>query len=497
MLPMFGNPGTTEIPMIRDVTDYVLALHDGVAAAIAEGYAISSGRPSIVNLHTDLGVGNAMAYLITALKNRTPVIVTAGQQDQRHLAYSPLLSGNLYDLAGNFAKYRSEVRRASDIAYEMRKAYQIAAEPPRGPVFLSFPMDVMEQDGLYSGEGVAVSEYGIADDDDVNRIAQAINESENPAIIFGSEIDEFNAFSEAVEFARKVGCPVYSEPLGNRSSYISDDPQYAGELFPAAILINLQLMQHDLLVFIGSDITLYPYTTDTVLPEKRKIFVGLNNTRRMGETYIANPKTFLRKITPLVKKKNSYSAQKDYRKFTDAMRERKRMGYNYVSYRISKYFSDYTLVDEAISMSEPLRHYFGYRPHGYFTARSGQIGWALPASIGMAMDSPKVVSVIGDGSLMYSVQALWTARHYGIPLKMIVLRNGGYSILRSYAKSYYPEIKDADFLRPDPDVESILSSYGIDVNTADTDLRNLEWLRSGSDQKAIVVDVDRSIPNMF
>ncbi|KAA8922204.1 MAG: thiamine pyrophosphate-binding protein [Thermoplasma sp.] len=497
LLPVFGNPGTTEIPMLTDVDDYVLALHDGVAAGIAEGYAISSGKPSIVNLHTELGIGNAMAFLITASRNRTPLIVTAGQQDQRHLAYDPLLSGDLTGLGDRFAKYSYEIRRPSDIAYVMRKAYQIAEEPPKGPVFLSFPMDVMESDGNYSKEGVAISEYEVADSEDVRKVAEAIMESNNPAIVFGSEIDEFRAFDEAVEFARKLGCPVYSEPLGNRSSYPSDDQQYAGELFPAEILISLQLMQNDLILFIGSDLTLYPYTIDTVLPGIRKISIGMNSTRRIGETYRANPRTFLRKIIPMVQRKCSFARGKDYMKFTDAMREKKRMGYRYVSYRISKYFGDYALVDEAISMSETLRHYFGYRPNGYFTARSGQIGWALPASIGMSMNDPRVLSVIGDGSLMYSIQALWTARHYGVPLKMIILRNSGYNILRSYAMSYYPSLKDADFLRPEPDIEGVISSYGVDVRTADSDLRNLEWLRSGSDQKALVIDVDRSIPRMF
>ncbi|PYB68514.1 benzoylformate decarboxylase [Thermoplasma sp. Kam2015] len=495
--PVLGNPGTTELPMLRDISNYVLTLHDGIAVGMADGIALWTRKPVLVNLHTDLGLGNAMAFLMTAARNHSPLIVTAGQQDQRHLAYEPLLSGNLTEMADNFAKYRTEVRKPDDIAYEIRKAYQIAEEPPRGPVFLSFPMDVMEAEGSYVYEDVARSTHNVMDEDDVIAVANAINDAKNPAVIFGSEIDEFDAFSEAMAFAEKLGCPVYSEPLGNRSSYPSDDPHYAGELYPAAALVDLDLMQYDLLLFIGSDLTLYPYTTDLILPGKRKIVIGLNNRRMIGETYRANPKIFLARILDLVHRKCNFRRSRDYMKLTDAVRDKKKMGQKYVSYRISKYFSDFTMMDEAISVSETLRHYFGYRPNGYFTARSGQIGWALPASLGIAMYNPKVVTVVGDGSLMYSIQALWTAKHYGIPLKLIVLENGGYNILRSYAMSYFPEISDAEYLRPEMDIESIVSSYDIDVRIADAELKELEWLRSGSDQKALIVKMDRSIPSMF
>ncbi len=495
--PVFGNPGTTELPMLRYVKDYILTLHDSISVGMADGRAQILGSPSIVNLHTLPGLANSMAFIYTAAANHSPVIITAGQQDYRHLVYDPILSGDLTGLASNAVKYRYEIKQASDVEIAMKRAYEIAMTPPRGPVFLSFPMNIVDEDATYTGTHVKKTGYGLVDQNDVKEIAERINSSRNPAVVFGSEIDEFDAFAEAEKFAEKIGCPVYTEPLGSRAGFLTSSPSYAGELMPGTTLINMALMEYDLIIFIGSDITLYPYIPSPLLPGKDLIFIGLNLSRKIGDSYMANPKTFLSEITGLVKRKGNFRRNPDFSFRTRVANEKKNMGINYVAYSIRKTFEHYTLVDESISSSETIRSVFGYERLGYFTAKSGQLGWGLPAALGITMEKKDTILVIGDGSVMYTIQALWTAKRYGIPLKMIVLKNGGYGILKSFATSYYPGLEKADFLSFGLDLEKIIGSFGIETRTADRNLEDLEWLKSGDESKAIVIDVNPEIQKMF
>ncbi|MFG1519398.1 MAG: thiamine pyrophosphate-binding protein [Thermoplasmataceae archaeon] len=494
---VFGNPGTTEIPMLRGINDYVLTLHDSISLGMADGLSQISRSPALCNLHTMPGLGNSMAFLHTASENRSPVIVTAGQQDYRHIFFDPILSGDLTGIVSNFVKYRFEIKNTADIYRSLKRAYQVAMTPPTGPVFLSFPMNMMDQDYDERFDDFYRINQLYVNHDAVEEIAKEINESSNPALIFGSEIDQYNAFSEAAEFAHRIGCPAYGEPLASRGCYPTDDSQYAGDLPPASSLIDLRFVANDLIVIIGGDLVLYPYTPSPLLSGKKVIVVGTSISGRIGNGYVMNPKLFLKEVVKLVKHKANFSRQADYSVRTATAIARKRMEPLYVASRIRRVFEDHTIVDESISASQILRSIVGYRPDSYFTARTGQLGWALPAAAGISTFKKKVICVLGDGSFMYTLQTLWTIRKYNLPVKVVILNNGGYMILRSFASSYYPDMKDREFLMPEMNIPKMVESFQIPVEIGDSQLENLEWLRAGEEPKVLVVNSRSDIPKMF
>ncbi|MGC8574846.1 MAG: thiamine pyrophosphate-dependent enzyme [Thermoplasmata archaeon] len=497
LLPVFGNPGTTELSALRHVEDYVLTLFDGISVGMADGFSQFYGSPSIVNLHSVPGLGNSMSFIYTAKMNRTPLIITAGQQDQRHLLMEPLLSGNLLSFVGENVKFKYELTKAEEIPSAIRKAKMIATTPPTGPVFLSIPMNLMDEEINYEKQDDISINYNTNNKEVLDYVSEIINSAKNPSIVFGWEVDFFNAFKEAEELAEKLGCAVYSEPLSHRAPFSSSSKYFAGDLMPGSTLINLKLLQNDVIIFLGGDITLYPYLPSPILKGKKVIFLGMNIQPKFGEFYNVNVKIFMRELKDKIKRKCNFAKPLDLGMTTKIANERSNMGINYVFSKIKKEFSSYTVVDEAVSSSYILRNFMGYSHNTYFTAKSGQLGWALPAGAGIAMKHNKTLAILGDGALMYSVQTLWTLKRYKIPLKIIVLKNGGYVILKSYASSYYPDMENKAFLNFDLDIEKISSSFGIESMVAGNDMDELKWLAEGEEPKLLVVNVDRSVPKLF
>lgn len=494
---VFGNPGTTEIPMFRSFDNYVLTLHDALSVGMADGYSQFSGNLPLVNLHTIHGVGNSIAFINTAKANRSPILITSGQQDTRHLFYDPILSYDLMGLVSDLVKYKYEIKHASEIPMVMQKARSVALTPPMGPVFISFPMDLLDDEGNWQGITKDTPNYDLVDESAVDYVAERIRNSLNPCIVAGYEIDVFSAHSELENLASKIGCPVYAEPLSSRAPVDSSMRNFAGDLLPATAVINLKLLNHDLILFIGGNVTLYPYLPSPILPGKEVLSVGFDLSRNVGQSIMMNPKKFMALLAQKVSAKGSYSREALKPDNSRMLREKKRMGIYYVMKKIAQIFNDHVIVDESISSSAVLRDILGYKPRSYFTARSGQLGWGLPASAGIGMAGGKVVLIIGDGAMMYSIQELWTIINYGIPLKIIVLKNNGYSILKSFSISSFPGMENRDYFSFDLPLDKIISSYGIETQVATEELKELSWLREGERSKALIINVDKAIPHLF
>jgi benzoylformate decarboxylase len=213
---IFGNPGSTELPFLVNLPDgvrYVLALQESIALAMADGYAQASGQPALVNLHVAPGLGNAMGVLFTALKNRAPLIVTCGQQDTRHIFHEPLLSGDLVGMARPVTKWAYEVKHAADVPDALEQAYHLAMTPPRGPVFVSIPMNFWDAPAepprlktLYAPDAPQGLEA----------VAEALASAQKPALVCGAGVGGAGAVAEAVALAERLGCAVYHAPLNSR-----------------------------------------------------------------------------------------------------------------------------------------------------------------------------------------------------------------------------------------------------------------------------------------
>lgn len=495
--PIFGNPGSTEIPMLRGAGGYVLTMHDSISVGMADGYAQYSGKPSIVNLHTLPGVANSMAFIHTARMNHTPIIITSGQQDTRHMFYEPLLWHDLIDLVKGAVKYSYEIKNASDIEKALKRAYALSLEPPSGPVFLSFPMDVMDQEAEYLGLNHSVPSTNFLDADAVKHVWDLMSKSKNPAIVAGAELDQYGGLEILSSFAEKISVPVFAEPLSSRAVFDSDSPVYAGDLPPATTAINLSLLNYDFILNIGGDFTIYPYLPSPLLPGKTVITVSTSPSHKHGEYIRSNPKLFLQELTSLASGNWNFQRQDEVSTNSMMARERRSMGPNFVLQKVRKVFRNYTIVDEAISSSLLVRKNLGYKQKSYFTAKSGQLGWGLAAAAGISMVQPKVLEIVGDGSLMYTVQTLWTISHYNLPVKVLVLNNEGYTILKSFSQSYYPGVEKEDYLTFSNNISRLAQSFGIESREGTEGLPEIDWLEEGEKPKLLVVNVPKSIPKLF
>ena len=484
LFPVFGNPGTTEIPMLEGISDddYILTLHDSISVGMADGRAQLTRKPSLVNLHSILGVGNSMAFIYSAYMHRVPLIITAGEQDSRHIFYDPLLSGNINDMISHYVKYKFDVNSASDIERSIRRAYISSMVPPYSLSFLGFPMDIMDQEGKYSGLNMPESNSRVVDINAVKSIAETINSSKNPVMVTGYELDMYSEIQYSMDFAHKLGIPVYAEPFASRAPYDSGDKNYAGDLPPVASLINDKLSEHDLVIIVGGDINLYPYSKADILEGKEIIKVGMDISGKIGDSYFMDPAVFLKSAMEYIKpRKPSVMPDKPA---IDGNSQIQR-----VMLKISENFSDYTISDESISASPFLRNIVGYKQDSYFIGKSGQIGWALPAAAGMATVNDKVLCVIGDGAFMYTSQTLWTIKNYNLPVKIIILNNHGYGILKKFSDVNYNESKK--YLSFSIELRKVVDSFNIESRENDEKMEDIGWLRNIKGPAALIVDLDK------
>jgi benzoylformate decarboxylase len=483
--------------MLQSIDRYFLTLHDSIAVSMADGYSLYDLSPAAVNLHAMPGVGNSMAFIHTAMLNRSPVIITSGQQDTRHEVHEPLLYGDLVSLVGQSVKWAYEIKNPNDIQIALKKALEIALTPPMGPVFVSFPMDYMDAEVECNPMSYEKKDYALVDQKTLKIIAERFESANNPAIVFGYEIDAFDAHEEAENLAKISGCPAFVEPLTHRASFNSEYEQFAGNLSPASTMISMQLALHDLILFVGGGALLYPYSPTPLLAGKDVIFIGFDINHGIGDSYYMNPKSFLQEIVKIITRNRGFRRIKDLSMPGKIARTRKVMGAEFVLSEVRKKFAGYTIVDEGVSYSPKVREILGYSRRNYFFSKSGAIGWALGASMGISLQNRKVLAILGEGASMYTIQGLWTMKRYGLPVKVLILNNGGYNILKSYAKSYYPPLEKADFLSLELKPEEITRGFGIETEVADKDLNKLDWLREGDFPKVLVINMDETVERLF
>ncbi|MGC1439778.1 MAG: thiamine pyrophosphate-dependent enzyme [Burkholderiaceae bacterium] len=470
---MFGNPGTTELPIMHALRDvpgmtYVLGLQESVVVAMADGYARASGELVSCNVHVAPGLGNAMGTLFTAWYSGTPMIVTAGQQEQGHGLTEPLLYGPLLRMAEPVVKWAVEVNRLEDLPRIMHRAAKIALTPPTGPVFISLPGDILNLKGpvdLSRASRVRTDTVpgSALRDEAVSRILAA----RNPVIMAGHEMVAANAFDEAVEFADLLGAPVYQQTVPSGAHFPSQHPQYMGDLSRNQLAVHDKLKPHDLLISLGADILrMSVYDPVHPLPRSTEVLhIGLNDWEMAKNdpaalAVRADLKETLSILNPAIREKGgsalgALAAQRrqelqktNWNAIRAARIEAARDKRNAVPMNpdwlmqaiVSKLPDDAIVVEEALVTSRPLLTYLPYKNrHSFFGNCSGGIGWAIAAAVGISLAKPKrrVVAIIGDGSAMYSIQALWTAAHLKLPITYIIANNGGYRIIKERLRLFH------------------------------------------------------------
>jgi benzoylformate decarboxylase len=271
---IFGNPGSNELPFLQDFPSdfrYILALHEGVAIGIADGYAQATGRTALVNLHSAAGTGNAMGGLANAWNAHSPLVVTAGQQIRAMIGIEPLLTNiDATTLPKPLVKWSYEPARAEDVPLAMSRAVHLSALPARGPVYLSIPYDdwnkPAEPESLRLLERT-VSAAGALTADATAALAARFDRSANPVIVLGPDVDAARANAHAVRLAERLKARVWIAPSAPRSPFPTTHPNFRGLLTASIADLSRQLDGHDLVLVAGAPVFRYhQYEPGPLLP---------------------------------------------------------------------------------------------------------------------------------------------------------------------------------------------------------------------------------------
>ena len=462
---LFGNPGTTELTLLDALPDsgleYVVALQEAVAVSAADGYAQASGRLGVANVHVAPGVGNSMSILHNASRARSPLVLTAGQQDSRLLIDEPILAGDLVQMTEQYTKWSYEVRRAEEAPVALRRALKVAQTPPTGPVFLSLPMDLLTREIEDRGEAPpAIAARAHPEPDAVTRAAELLVAAEAPVIVAGDGVARARAIPELVALAELLGARVHGEPVARRTSFPGNHPLWRGGLFPTTAGVRRGLESADCVLIVGaSAFTWLLHTPQEPLPRGLTVVQIDVDPWEIGKSLpvtlgiAADPAITVRACREAVAARMTDAHHEAARaraadvgrarmRFVEGARAAAEADRDRVPISAAFLFhtlaglvpDDVIIVDESASS---LRHVLGHlpfaTPDSFFGSRTGTLGWGMGAALGIQLAHPgrKVVGTIGDGSVMYAPQALWTAARYRLPVTYVVPNNTSYAILKS------------------------------------------------------------------
>jgi benzoylformate decarboxylase len=477
MTTVFGNPGSTELPMLAEFPDdfrYVLGLQEAVAVGMADGFAQASDRPAHVNLHTAPGVGNGMGAIFNAQANHTPLVVTAGQQVRAHITMQANLTNrDAARVVHPFVKWSFEPPRARDVPHALARAIHTATLAPKGPTFVSVPMDDWaEEADSESGhvvERIAETRMG-PDPAAIESLAQRLNAASSPVLVAGPDIDASGAWDVAVALAERQKLPVFASPAtgGGRLGFPEGHPLFQGVLPPAIGPVTETLKGRDLILVVGSSVfPYYPYIPGPLLPEGASLVAITSDPDEaarapMGDVILADPGLALRALLDQVGEANR--PEPDPLPEPTGGDETDPLSSTMVHNTLAQVFPDDGIVVlESPSSTLSLRNQLRIsKPGSYYFGAGGGLGFGLAAALGVQLAQPDrpVVCVLGEGSAQYAITGFWTAAAYDLPVTFLVLRNEEYSILKWFAD--IEEVQGAPGLDlPALEVAQVAQAYGV------------------------------------
>lgn len=498
---VFGNPGSTEMPLMDALVDapditYVLGLQEATAVGMADGWALTSGKTGFVNLHAMGGLGNAMGVLVASRASETPLVVTAGQQDTRHLATEPWLSGDLVALAAPVTKWAQEVRRGEDVGKALRRAFSIARTAPCGPVFLSLPMDILDQpvEGP-TPPASALPRLGPSPDSALLAEKLAAHDPDKVIVLLGDDLPAIAA-PGIVAFAEAGGYAVWGTQLTSRSAFPSAHPCWAGVLKPDFAVMRERLETAEAIVLVGGRaFVAYPYRNVRPIPEGVAVHHVADNPEAFGREHPADT-SLLGDIGGTLQAVAEALAGRLDRAVIDArLATRTAAKTAHVAAIRAEIAADATtpltpdlavmtvsdalpantlLANDSAATFGKVQELLMTRPGRYFFARGGVLGCNMPAAVGAALlhDGP-VASFVGDGGAMYSPQALWSAARYRTKVLFFVFNNRRYGVLQNIAKqlgcanAVAGRFVGMDVDDPAIDFQALAASMGVPAIRAD------------------------------
>ncbi len=469
---VFGNPGTTELPLMDGLQEYpqlkyILALQEASAVAMADGYARATGKPSFVNLHIAGGLANGISMLYNAFRGGTPLILTAGQSDTRMLLEEPTLSGNLVEMCRQYSKWSEELRHVNDVPVAIRRAFRTASTPPTGPVFLSLPWNVLDEEAeLDLTPASPVYSRLRPDGEAVEQAANVLARGKNPLMIVGDRVAQAGAVQEAVAVAEILGARVGGIPWTNSEvNFPSGHSQFWDLMNLNLPATRETLSQHDVILAVGCNVFTQFLHMPLMLTGKSKVIHVDVSAWEIEKNYPVEVgvwgdiRTSLEDLHKALEQQMSGAAREAARRRASTLAEAKarrqevflgqaRQTWERKPMEPVRLFlemkevlpRDTIIVNEAVTSAFPLFRAMEFNePGSFFSTRGGCLGWAIGGALGIKLAKPDrpVVGIIGDGSAMYSIQGLWTAAHYDLPVVYVICNNRSYRILKQFLVNYY------------------------------------------------------------
>jgi benzoylformate decarboxylase len=534
---LFGNPGTTELAIMEVVPEfpqlkYVLGLQESAVLGMADGFARASNKLAAVNLHCTPGLGHAMGALYNAKFSGSPLIITAGQYEIGYGLQEPLLYEPLVPIAQPLVKWAVEVTRVEDLPRIIRRAAKIALTPPMGPVFISLPGSILDDEtDLDFGSPTRVDATTRPSDETIERLAARLLSAEKPVMIAGRELANHNIFEEAGELAKLLGTPVYQEPVPYNARFPSDHDACMGDLTRNQKKVREILQQYDLLLCLGADLLrMSPYSPVDPLPDDMPVVHITERDWELGKNYStefairADVKETLRALLPVLRAmRSSEQAGRAERRMSDlksynwsSQRETARREASAVasSNPIDPRFLMMSLVDalpenaivveEALTSAPALASFLPMQDaNSFYGLASGGLGFGVPGAIGVSLAQPgrPVVAAIGDGSAMYGIQALWTAAHLKLPITYVIINNRSYRIIKERLLASRKSARFVAMDMNDPPIDFVSVAKGLGLaarcvtDPGDIHLALREAIRSGA-PSLIEVIVDDGFGNV-
>ncbi|MBN8992483.1 MAG: benzoylformate decarboxylase [Rhizobiales bacterium] len=507
---VFGNPGSTELPFLSDWPgdiDYVLGLHEASVVGMADGYAQATRNAGFVNLHSAAGVGNALGNIFNAYRNQTPLVITAGQQARSIMPLQPFLfAERATEFPQPYVKYSIEPARPEDVPAAIARAYYVAMQPPCGPTFVSVPVDDWTRPAQPVEARQVSRELG-PDPAAMKALVAALNASKRPALVVGPGVDRAEAVELMVRVAEKARASVWVSPFSARCSFPERHPQFAGFLHASPGQVSDALRDHDLVIVIGAPVfTFHVEGHASIFDGATTIFQITDDPTAAavtpsGTSIIATMKPALSMLLELLPETKRVipagRAPLPAPAAADPIP---------VEFALDALFhampGDAVLVEEAPSHRPAMQKFMPMRGQdSFYTMASGGLGFSLPAAVGISLGRPgiRTVCLIGDGSAMYSIQALWTAAQRKLPMTVVVVNNSGYGAMRSFSQVMQVrnvpglDLPDIDFVK----IAEGMGCHAVRVNKASELAGALERGLAHQGTSLIEVMVDSAVPLLY
>jgi len=452
MRRVFGNPGSTEIPFLTDFPedfDYVLGLHEGAIVGVASGYALATGRPAFVNLHTAAGLGNAVNAIVCARDNRIPLVVAVGQQDRRQLALQPFLTGRgLERLAGDYPVWSNQPAHPADVPSALARAFHEASFR-RGPALVVVPVGDWDEelpgDGVHPAAAPAEASFPPAvAEQQLRRLEMLLDAAARPALVVGAGIDTPAGWRAVTDLAERLACPVWQDTFSSRAGFPQDHPLFAGHLSWRRRELRSAFEENDLVVAVGTPaFRLYLYEEGRLVQPGTAVAVVSDDADEAFRSpcdlaVVAPPELVCAALAARMPQRAAPMSSPFERPEPPAPAAPLRAEH-VVAALAARLPRDAALFEEAPSTRPEILARIAIRvPTGFIAVANGALGFGLTGAIGMRMAAPEraVVALLGDGSATYTIQSLWTAAHYKVGVVVVIIGNGRYQVMDGLAEAH-------------------------------------------------------------